>query len=274
MAFRRRRRRPRVAWFPPIGTQFTIGDDTFDIGPVTFEVDVLANGNTNTTELPLTFDFGLEEIQGFLNQNVPSVTLSDVQGSGWNLKRCVGAVHATYSPITIIDNVISGENTAPPAAFFGCGLMVRKVQGLSSNTSSNVTVFDQDDYTDPWIWRRAWVLGQDASWTVERQLTQSAIGVIHGNRAVGPNSFSGQIAYANFPKCTSGYSNAKESGYMDAKTNRIIGPDERLILTFTSKALPIQPQANYTVDGKIHGIFDFRLLGMLRRFTNRRHASR
>lgn len=271
---RRRRFKRRLTWFPPIGTKFSIGDEIRNTGLVTFQVNVLANGDINQIELPLTFDFGTEEIQRFANENVPAITLADLQGSGWQLRRLVGKIHATYQPITEIDFVKNGQDNGSPGCYFAAGFMVRKVSGQASNTAGNVNVLDADDYDDPWIWRRGWVLGQSTNNGIAGSYDQTAVAANHTNRAVGARGFGQQIAFSNFPATNAEYGSVMDGPHVDQKTNRIIGADERLFLHLTTKALPIQPQANYTADTSVIGVFDLRMLGNLRRITNRRNASR
>lgn len=275
MAFRRRKFKRRQQWFPPLGASFSIGDNVFDVGFDTIRVDVLASGAQNAVELPVTFDFGQEEIQDFATPNVPAITLADLQGSGWQCRRVVGRIHAAYSPLTNNDQVVTGADTSPPGCIFAAGLMVRRVSGQASNTGGNVALFSQDDYTDPWIWRRTWVLGQNAQYTVSGlALNASAVGAGFSQRYIGARGFTEQEVFALFPPTTAHYGSVSDGPVLDQKTNRIIGGDERLFLHFATKALPIQPQTNFTTDGHVIGVFDLRMLGGLRKFTNRRNASR
>lgn len=275
MAFRRRgRRRRKLQWFPPIPSIFTIGESVGRTGLTTFQVQVNANGAINNIEIPVTFDFGQEELQDFANENVPAVTLADMQGSGWQARRIVGKIHGAYQPFREIDFVQAGLDDAPPGCAFAAGLMVRKVAGQASNTALNVGLFDQDDYTDPWIWRRTWLLGQGARWTQFGQRNSSAIANNFGDLSVGAKGFSGQRVWALFPSTTSDHGSVMDGPHLDAKCNRVIGPDERLFIHFATKALPIQPQTNYLSNADVFGVFDLRMLGNLRRFSNRGHASR
>lgn len=272
---RRRRFKRRLQWFPPLGASANIGDDVERFSFDTFEVGVLANGGINSVELPLTFDFGTEELQTFASENVPNLTLSDLQGSSWRLRRAVGKIHAAFFPGRVEDNTLIGLNTAVPACKLGIGLMVRKVQGQASNTSGNVGVLDRDDATDPWIWRRTWLLGQDA--TVCKNaffpgILTSLDPVILA--PIGGVVTKEQYAFSMFPQTNARYGSVMDGPHVDAKTNRIIGPDERLFLHFATKALPIQPQPTYQDNSSVIGTFDLRLLGHIMRTTNRRHASR
>lgn len=273
MAFRRRRRKQRVQWFPPLGVDFTVGDTNFNVGFDTFEVQVRADGTENQLELPLTFDFGTEEILNFASVNIPTQTLSDLQGAGWRLRRAVGKVFACYQPGGFADNVFTGINDAPPACIFAAGLMVRRVSGAASNTGGNVTLFGRDDYTDPWIWRRAWILGQDAKWTKFGPFGDAAP-LNFSERPIGRFAFGDQASFAQFPNTTAKYAGLHDGSHLDAKTNRVISTDERLFMHLSTKALPIQPQAGYVTNGSVKGVFDLRLLGGLTRVTNKRNASR
>jgi len=274
MAFRRfKRRKQRLSWFPPIKQRITVGDTNIDFGFNTFSVNVLADGSENTLEIPITYDFGSEEIENFANENVPTQTLSDLMGSGWRLRRAVGKIYAAFSPIQVNDNVVGNINTGVPSCIFAAGLMVRRVTGAASNTNASVGLFQANDYTDPWIWRRTWILGQNANVTKFGPLGDASA-LNFANRPVGATGFIGSSMFSFFPHTTAHYGSMGDGPHIDAKTNRIIGTDERLFIHFSAKALPIQPQLNFTADSFVEGVFDLRLLGHLKRFTNRRNASR
>lgn len=258
-----RRRKPKVQWFSPLGSALQVGDTIFATGPTTFDVPVLNNGLINSIDIGLTFDFGQESVlQSSLNQNV--VTLADLQSSAWRLRRMVGNVFATrtYQGEGDSDIPVGG----PIAVLFGVGAMVRTVDGTGS-TLGSVDALNRDDYTDPWIWRKVWVLGQSSHVTRNAANLREGFGPVTG---IGvSDTFA---AFGSFPRSNTEYGYLAGSPHIDQKTNRVIGPEERLILTLTTQIVPFT-QTPTAVSGVV-GCFEFRYLGGLQRSSNRRNASR
>jgi len=271
MAFRRRRRRSRLSWFPPIGTPFAIDGQNRETGLVTFRVDALASGDFNFIEFPLTFDSSQERLlEPVLNV---TMSLSDLMNTGWRCRRVVGKIHAAFFPGNLPDtNAFEGLTDAVPACVFSAGLMVRKVGADNDVLAQNVNLLDRDDYDDPWIWRRTWVLGQN----FRHQLTSGAplSSAAEFSTIVGARTNQNQVGFAFFPQSNAHYGSVMDGPHVDAKTNRIIGPEDRLFLHFATKAMPIQPQVQYATDSSVVGVYDLRLLGSIQKATNRRNASR
>lgn len=255
-----RRRRARPIWFPPLGTQ--IAQTGIFTGGTTIDVPVLGSGAFFNGFLPLTFDQGQEQ-----EINVANVTLSDLLNSSWRLRRMIGYIYGTYT----VTGLGAGDPQAnqPVAALFGVGAMVCSVDATGSPTKTTINPLEQDDYTDPWIFRRVWILGQGQHLTREG----AGLSVLAGFRA-SAGAVTDQVAgFANFPQSTTDYGFLAGSSHIDQKTNRVIGPEQRLFLWFGSKALPIQ-STFAGPDSSIVGYSDWRLLGNLQRSTNRRNAAR
>lgn len=272
---RRRRRRQRPLWFPPLGANFTIGDDTTNYGAVTFQIGVPNNGAIGFIEFPLTFDFGQERTKAFANEVVPTQSLSDLMNSAWRLRRIVGNVFATYTPGGAPANDPSG--VYPPGVHFGVGFMVRNVDETGLAPAGNVDLFNGDDYDDPWIWRRTWILGQGAG-TNQRVTNEFLAGLAPNNvpfgGAIGQFNLQ-QYPWAQFPQSNVEYGSALTGALVDQKTNRIIGPEQRLNIHFAVKALPTQ-SVPYTgqPESVVTGLHDLRLLGFMTRASNKRNAAR
>lgn len=273
MAFRRRRRKRRLNWFPPLGATFTIGDNTVNTGFVTFDQDVPANGNISFQEIPLTFDLGQERALQFANPVIPTQSLADLMSSAWRVRRIVGKIHASFNPLFTPDGDPGAINAGPPACIFAAGLMVRQVDANGVVTNQSVDLLEQDDYDDPWIWRRTWVLGQDAGYTQFGANLATASNTNFERTPIGNNLSTRQFGFSLFPKTNAHYGSVVDGPHVDAKTNRIIGPEDRLMLHLAAKSLPIEPGLN-TRAGSVTGVYDFRLLGHLMSATNRRNASR
>jgi len=274
---RSRRRRSRPLWFPPLGSTFTIGDTTLTTGLVTFQVAVDQNGGLIEAEIPLTFDFGQEAILADATSGAQIPSLADLQGSSWRLRRVVGGFFAAFHvPDT---GVLDAAQTCYPSAMCAAGLMVRKVDEFGQ-PRTNVNVLDRDDYDDPWLWRRSWVLGQDTRWQKKQEVrADNSIVNVNTDFWAGPASAAPAgldvfAAYSRFPNTTAHYATAAGGHVIDQKTNRLIGPEDRLIMHIATKGLPIGGDDNFVTDAKVIGVFDLRYLGFLARSTNRRNASR
>lgn len=261
----RRRRRFKPLWFPPLGARDSVVDDQHFTGGTTFQIPVLASGEPQFNFLPVTFDQGQENI---LQQSAAgnTVTLADLMSSAWRLRRMVGNVFATYQLTGIgASDVASGQQ---PGALFAMGAIVlaQDASGAPANADFP-SPLNRDDYTDPWIWRRQWLLGQDQS--PNRNGAGSPVG---GFRIVGGALLDEAACFANFPNTNTKYGSVREATYIDQKTNRVIGPEERLFLIFATHGMPLTSVV--AVDSFITGYYDFRYLGGLQRSSNRRNASR
>lgn len=276
MAFRRRfRRKARATWFPPLGTTFSVNDTVKTTGLVTFQVTVNQNGDIATTDIPLTFDFGEEALLADAAAGQIR-SLADLLQSGWRCRRVVGKIFAAFHVTSSgqLDPLV----TSYGAAAFSAGLMVRKVDAFTQPAITTVSTLERDDYTDPWMWRRVWVLGQDTRY-LKDQAVRADNAIINVNTSFpaqtsGPLAADTFAAFHRFPNTTAHYAGSLDGGHIDCKTNRIIGPEDRLFLTLAAKGLPIVPEESLVGDQSIIGVFDLRLLGGTIRATNRRNASR
>lgn len=273
MAFRRRfgRRKRRLQWFPPIGSRFTVGESTDTLSATTFAIGVDIGGAEVHAELGLTYDFTQERLLTFASAgaatSTPTVTLADMMSQAWRPRRILGQVNAHY--FTAGEGAGDVLANAPPGCLFGAGLMVRGVgAGQAQLPLGDASPLLADDNTDPWIWRRVWVLGQG------QMITREGAGLTNlaGFRASAGVVSDTNSSFANFPRGTWMYGTNASNHIIDQQTNRVIGPEERLILHIATKALPFT-EAFQTGAG-VAGVFDFRFLGSLMKVTNRRNASR
>lgn len=236
----RKRTRPRVVWLPPTNLN-SIDSVTSESGIQAFRVDTLAFPGVATAEIPVVIDG---------NEQDPldtTTSLSDVENSGYRLRRIVGKIWVRMDQLD--DSIVEfGICTA--------ALIVRHTtevsgQSLAAATAdqSLIEVSHVRNYGDPWIWRRSWLIGNNAS---------------PSKLAITPD----------FP-ATNEFFSALDGPHVDQKTARIIGPEERLFLdvTFrsnlTGEANPDQIPASVLV------ITDLRVLASMRpSIGNRRNASR
>lgn len=261
----RRRRRSRPLWFPPVGIR--IRDTDSFTGAISFSIPVAPGGELTGATLPLTFDQGQENR---LSQELTqAITLSDLMGSSWRLRRMIINVWASF--VTEGQGALDfPAGTSVLSSLFSVGCMVLATDASSAPVkAATINPLERDDYTDPWVWRRVWLLGQGA----ELRRTTSVLGAFEG---VAPNQAAvvtdEESAFLQFPKTNLAYGFLAGGTHIDQKTNRVIGPEERLFLVFGTKQMPIQRQcANSAL---IVGAVEYRLLGGLQRSSNRRNASR
>lgn len=256
MRFRRRRQR-RLTWFPPIGTERN-ASEALDQAPSGrfFTINVQSSaagvGGHSTIQTPLTFDQSAEQEALALATVNPTLlnamSLADFEQQSWRLRRVVGKLFAGCAND---DQQAQG----PPAVLFSAGLMVRTVDeenGVPLSPLPEQHVDSIGSNRDPWIWRREWILASS----------------FPGGGTSGVTD-----ALLSFPRTTADYGSIQDGSHIDQKTNRIIGPNERLILTLTGTALPL-PNPDNTNQAVITGYFDYRLLGSVMKASNRRNASR
>lgn len=252
MARRFGRRKPKVLWLPVIGTQrgsaATAGEQ---YGGQFFAGDLLLGANHNpTVQFPVVIDDVPPDIVGSLATWQSATLLENIQ-AGYRLRRIVGKCHVGASLAT------GGQ----PATRSACvsvtaGFIVRRVdQGGLSLANSIDTLSSQtiNANSDPYIWRRNWLLGTGVA---------------------DPGALEATVA---LPHTTALYGGGNADGpHIDQKTARIVGPEERLFfeVSFISGLqLTGQDEVEETVRVFIH--LDARFLASLKPGAgNRRNASR
>lgn len=200
----------------------------------------------------LTFDSSKASsaAQGF---GASELTLQDlVQGQSWRLRRIVGKFFCTAGASE------GGSATNVTAVQVAYGFIVCKTDAFGSPTTQFDTTnpLAQDSADDPWIWRRSWVLNPQGA-------------------AATPTFVDDQ--WWGFPKSNVGYGSVLDGPHIDSKSNRIIGPEERLFGVMAIKLLGTDndelPPVGTSI--QVRGYLDYRLLGsMYTTVGNRRNASR
>lgn len=234
----RRRTKPRVVWLPATNNNSVSPDSRSGIGTFILSTGVDAS-NRNQAEVPILID-GNPSV-------LTAATLDDVENNGYRLRRIVGKIFC-------FQQQVAGNN--PAAVIVTAGLIVRRVSpttGFSlaflDGTGKQIDTQDLDNWGDPWIWRRSWVLANALS-------TDGGDSTIAD---VGP--------FSNME-----YGSVADGPHVDAKTARIVGPEERLFLDVTVGVLE-GLTAGGVNDVKV--VFDLRCLASMRTGAgNRRNASR
>lgn len=238
----RARRRPRVVWLPvdrnnragsnpaTSGTDSSlwVGNLTVGGGVIAAEVfPVVGDAPTNLA----------------LSGSSVGPTLSDIEDSGYRLRRIVGKLFVGF------DQIDSG----PTEVIVTAGFIILRCgpdgAPLAAPGFANGGFYDPaniDNQADPWIWRRSWALS-------------------NGN--ADPN-----IRTAPWPGANTQYGSVADGAHIDQKTARVVGPEERLCLAV--KAIATIDSADQT-QGFVELIGDFRVLASMRTSVgNRGNSSR
>lgn len=241
-----KRRAPRVVWLPPDrfnGIGSTPGSGA-TVGTQTGVKRVLTTipggaGSAHTEVIPVVQD---NQIDTAL---LVGGTLADYEGSAYRLRRIVGKIF-----VGLHQDESAGQSTEVVVTAGLIILRTHQVAGVVVPLNATVEEYSTQmlqNWADPWIWRRTWVLGN-----------------IPMETAAGGFPFYSETN-------TSGSGSAVDGPHVDAKTARIVGPEERLFLVVTGQSVNGDPQANMQLDI----IFELRVLASMRSSSgNRRNASR
>lgn len=237
-----RRKSPRVVWLPP---------DRFNcLGATGGATSLLQNGikrivfgvpggtgSSHTEVIPIVADAQVD--LAILTGD----SLADITNSAYRLRRIVGKVFCGMQQT---------ENSTTTQVIVTAGLIVLRARqdGTGQIVPLNPTTEEYStqmlqNWSDPWIWRRSWVFSNL------------------------PRTFaSGTESYA---ETNQGYGSVLDGPHVDAKTARIVGPEERLFFVITGSSDGGDPQETLTV----RCYLDLRVLASMRTSQgNRRNASR
>lgn len=244
-----RKRKPRVVWLPPDPANAVVPNEdttgwlgTINGGPNQAALEISGSATTVNVEIPVVIDAPRPETE----------SLSDIEDSGYRLRRIVGKIFCLGDTLDQTSDIIVIGIIA--------GLIVRRTDQLGVSLASQVGLnqnscspSERENWQDPWIWRRSWVLANPSLFT------SVAAGL--------PDN----IAWTNFMHGPS----AADGPHIDQKTARIIGPEERLFLNLSATVLlgggdPQNDETNRTL------VFtELRVLASMRTSSgNRRNASR
>lgn len=233
----RRRTKPRVVWLPNTNANSLPGARStwqiFDVQPgaVTF-------GSSAVGEIPIVIDSEDDPL-------APDTSLADIENSGYRLRRIVGKIFC------FVDQDVDRSLRVGVTA----GLIIRRsdpATGLSyALSSADPTLLAPDDISnqgDPWIWKRNWVLFNNAGQ-------------------------SGQVFSAG-PGPTSNieFGSVADGPHVDAKTARIVSSEERL---FLDVSVTILDDTISNAEPIVQVVTDLRVLASMRTSSgNHGNASR
>jgi len=248
-----RRKKPRVVWLPttPEFSTDTLGlvswsfsgsntlDDTSADGRATMEVPVILDGSGSGPLSPIS-------------------TLSDIENSGYRLRRIVGKIF-----------VFIGQTRITTASIIGvtAGFIIRRTDPNGASlagavVADNVNPATIDNQMDPWIWRRSWLLGNGPSFSSDGGSPTNESTALIDQRTPSTNFGRDQ-------------GSALDGPHVDQKTARIIGPEERLFLDVSATVVLPNASPPNTGNPSVVIVTEFRVLGSMRTSSgNRRNASR
>lgn len=269
---RRRFRKRKPQWFPVIGTgtRAPEGNDNFNQRVFTLSIDPI--GNQSIAITPIIPDKQVEAED--LNVNDPGQLVQHL-GNAYELERIVGKLFAGASAPR---DGGAGE-IFPKVILLGAGFFVARQADNSAGGGSDLPIgaasvveqvenyspLSEDTIREPWIWRRTWVL-----WTGRNDAGINAnnggfAGVVDNLGATFP-------AAAGAPRTTMGYGSVMDGPHIDAKSGRRVNGDERLFFAVAARSLDGilgGPDPDALLVRGIQGVLDFRVLGWLRKATNR-----
>lgn len=243
-----RRRKPRVVWLPP-DLNNRVG-----VAPVVASLPTQSahfinaqtgpalglNPDVQVTAVVKDVDAG----DDFLT-SVPS-TLSDITNSGYRLRRLVGKINVLCA------QDVAADPLDPTLYQVTAGFIVLRVRAGDTplDTFGSYDPSAIGSSMDPWIWRRSWIIGDQA-----------------GAATINRNTRAPRSNFEN-------YSGGNSDGpHLDQKTARLVGPEERLFFVCSVQGLDGDPQAPNP--GLILVVGDVRVLASMRTsMGNRRNASR
>lgn len=244
----KRRRRRRGVWFPNLGTAGPEGGQADDSAGIWAELIPSAIGDTGIFLTDLTFDQPVDE--GADSTGTAPRSLADFVGSEYILKRIVGRLFLGLDQSQVVGTT--------KAVLITCGFFVARADDdptlVNPTPVGAATLVDQvreyapdsvGNIREPWIWRRQWILGN----TLQTFVTS-------------------QSAEAFFPPNNVTYNpGGMEGGFIDQKTIRRVGQDDRLWFIAAFRAIGSNWADPFVVDiqvplhVKLH--LDYRLFGTL-----------
>jgi len=248
---RRRRRTSRLQWFPTLGSAGNVGSLFDDFSGKLFQINTSSGNESTTLITPLTIDAQSDTVG-------ESLSLQEVMGQSWRLTRIVGSL--------FLARTVGGDD--PAGVLVSCGFFVARQQDsdLETNTfdspigadTNNRATFNYGpahsaNISEPWIWRRTWLLGRSAVTT----------------SANAPNA----LVETAFPSSnTFGYNAPNEGTHIDARVGRRIRKEERLWFSVTAHPFSMRESFNAPdtdLVAQIGGYLDIRILGTIVRNSKR-----
>jgi len=239
----RKRKSPRVVWLPPETSlsPVNVPSSGWQVGGAA-ALQITRAAPTASVEFPLVLDEP---------QATATSSLSDLENSGYRLRRIVGKIFVIGDDLDDASGIAAIGVTA--------GIIVRRVDQTGTSLAAQLgtnqeqaSPSETENWTDPWLWRRSWFLNNPSIGFGVTLL--QAVGLPPWHNILQGSALDGP--------------------HVDAKTARIIGPEERLFLDVSATAL-LGADGQSEIGNETQVIFEMRVLGSMRTSTgNRRNASR
>lgn len=247
----RKRRKAKVVWLPQdldnrLGTApatATSGEQSSTIIRLMGAPGLSAPPEND--EIPIVKDFA-GGLGGLIAKT--DTTLADIEQTGYRLRRIVGKL---YFQVLQQDRAVGDPSIFLVTAAFIIRGVAQDGQSMASAAGNiQINTAKLNSTMDPWIWRRSWILA---------------------NRS--QTALANDINAGSFPEANVVYGAGIFDGpHVDAKTARIVGPEERLFLDVTVEGINGNAEG---AQGAIMMIGDLRVLASMRSNTgNRRNAAR
>lgn len=249
----RKRRRTRYTWFPTIGASGGVAVQN-DVNGRPFQLTLAPNGSTSIAITALTFDAPAEAED--LNINGVG-ELANALGAEYIIERIVGKLQIAIQQQRNADN----DPSTPLAALVAAGFFVARSGdglddvlpiGASGNVVTQLTSYNPlhpDCIREPWMWRRTWLLSNQA----------------HNVLGAGGSTIASGPASSVFPRSTAEYGNGHSGGHVDVTVSRRVSNDDRLFFVIAANKFPVDSEQLFNDSLDIRGYLDVRILGALRK---------
>lgn len=236
-----RKRRTKFTWLPILGSP-AIGEDDPRRANIRDVSVVVTGGEEDLILIPLLLDQPQE------SGDIAGTSLVDIVGSEYFIKRIVGKFFCSYQQV-IDDEVSIPQSVLVTAGFF----IARADTGLANalpvgtdDALNNYSPAAALNIREPWIWRRAWMLGN--------------------NRTVAVTT----IQNPQWPERNTDYGSVMDGPHIDARTARRVRKEERLWFAVSAgRAFSDAQEGTPTSPGNVNWLLDYRVLGALRKSVAR-----
>lgn len=243
----RLKRRPKVVWLP-LSSENRVGNTG---GPAISPLASVIYQSSSSLGFPGLIGKTTIVDPVVLDQGLPvfdaNSSLADLESSSYRLRRIVGKLFVLAGQDSDVNQYIGGIVTA--------GFIVLRVRagGVPLDAPFDYDVQALGNTMDPWIWRRSWYLSNNANISGAAQPTSIPFG----------------------PEINTNYGSVADGPHIDAKTARVVGPEERLFLVITAATVLTGNSQVADILSPCTVFGDFRVLGSMRTNSgNRRNASR
>lgn len=256
------RKRRKYTWFPTNGTDGP-GESSDDFAFIGGQLTINPAGGTAISIQPMLPDVPSEEP----NPNEPGALVKAI-GSEYVIERIVGKAF-----IGATGAQDDGEGAVfPKQLYVGLGIFVARAADNDAGGGPNLPIgaasqaeqienyspLGTESIREPWMFRRTWVLSTGRA--------DTNVNAPAGPFAVGVN----QLPAA--PRTTMGYGSVHDGPHVDVKSVRRVRQDDRLWAVVAARSIDdlFIPGAspNQTLAEGVAYIFDYRVLGQLRRARN------